>query len=342
MVTAIRNTSAWPLATQFACTIVIIISGFLAQFPLDAKGFGHPFALFLACVFMVSLMFGRPSGILAVALSTALSTAFFAPVSSIHLMRAFEFFQIELYAALAVGATIMADQIHRTLIALADTNIQLTNEDTKKTLQLREVVHRVANNFTSLDLLIRQRARASKDPKIKFAFEQASELVHVVARLNNRLNVAAGDSTLDSQVFVSDLCEDLKACARNGIAIECHAESHDIALTAAVPLGLIINELVTNALKYAFPDQRQGLVRVAFLREDDHYHLLVEDNGVGMSGSVKGNGLGLHLLQGFSRAIKGEIDIRSTFEGTSASLKFEATPEKTHQDDFRASSTMIH
>jgi len=175
------------------------------------------------------------------------------PVGSIHLARAFDLFQIECCAALAMGATIMADQIHRVLISLSDTNLQLANEDTKKALQLREVAHRVANNFASLDALIRQRAMASKDPKIQFAFKQASELVHVVARLNNRLNIAAGDSTLDSYVFVSDLCEDLKACARKGIAIECRAERHDVALTAAVPLGLIINELVTNSLKYAFP-----------------------------------------------------------------------------------------
>ena len=96
-------------------------------------------------------------------------------------------------------------------------------------------------------------------------------------------------SAVDSGIFVPDLCEDLQACARPGVAIECRAESHDVSLTAAVPLGLIINELVTNSLKYAFPGQRPGLVRVLFVREGDRYRLLVEDNGVGMSGDVKGN-----------------------------------------------------
>ena len=99
-------------------------------------------------------------------------------------MRAFEFIQIEIYVALAVGASIMADQIHRVLISLSDANIQLVSEDTKKTLQLREVAHRVANNFASLDALIRQRAMASKDPKIQFAFEQASELVQRLPRVS--------------------------------------------------------------------------------------------------------------------------------------------------------------
>ena len=340
MVTAIRSTAAWPLILQFACTLVAIVGVFLIQFPLEEKGFGVPFALFLACVFMMALMFGRASGFLAVALSAPLCTVFFAPVGSIHLAHAFDLFQINCYAALAVGATIMADQIHRVLISLSDTNVQLATEHTKKALQLREVAHRVANNFASLDALIRQRARASKDPKIQLAFEQASELVHVIARLNNRLNTAADGSTLDSHVFVSGLCEDLKACARNGIAIECRAETHDVLRTAAVPLGLILNELVTNSFKYAFPDQRPGLVSVVFSREDDHYHLLVEDNGVGMRGDIKGSGLGLQLLQGLSRAINGEVDIRSSSKGTSTSMKFEAPPAE-RRDELRSRSALI-
>ncbi len=306
MVAVIRNTSALPLILQFACTLALIAGGFLIQLPLGARGVGHPFVAFLVCVFMIALLFGRPSGFLAGATSSFLSLPFFASGGSIQL----DLLEIELYAALASGAVLMADQIRRILLMQSATNIRLANEDTKKSLQLREVAHRVANNFASLDALLRQRAMASKDPKIQFAFEQASELIHVVARLNNRLNLASSDSVIDSGVFVPDLCEDLQACARPEIAIECRAESHDIALSSAVPLGLVINELVTNALKYAFRDQRPGRIIVTFVRENDYFHLQVRDDGVGMSGDVKGSGLGLHLLQGFSRAMKGKVDIR--------------------------------
>ena len=81
--------------------------------------------------------------------------------------------------------------------------------------------------------------------------------MHVVARLNNRLNAAAGDSELYSGLFVSELCEDLQACARNEhFQIECRAESHDIALTAAVPLGLIINDsrLTHSSMRFLTSD----------------------------------------------------------------------------------------
>jgi two-component sensor histidine kinase len=76
-----------------------------------------------------------------------------------------------------------------------------------------------------------------------------------------------------------------------------------------VPLDLINNELATNALNYAFPNKREGTVIVTFLRAHGHYHLIVEDNGAGMSKDVQRSRLGLRLLDGFSKAIRGSIDI---------------------------------
>ena len=341
MVAAIRITSGWPLPVQFGCTVLLVLASFAAQLPLESKGFADPFALFLTSVFIVALLFGRASGMLAVVLSSLLSLLFFEPLGSMHPTRAVDVFQIGLYALLAVGAAIMADQIHRTLIGLSDTAMRLADEGSTKTLQLREMAHRVANNFASLDALIRLRANASKDPKIQFAFEQAGELVHVVARLSNRLNASADDSNLDSQLFVAELCEDLQACARNGISVECRAESHSIPLTATVPLGLIVNELVTNALKYAFPDQKSGVVLVDFSREGDDFRLLVEDDGVGMSNTVKGGGLGFHLLEGFSRTIGGRFDIASSGAGTRVSLRFAAPPLE-RSLDIELPSTLFH
>jgi two-component system, sensor histidine kinase PdtaS len=181
---------------------------------------------------------------------------------------------------------------------------------------------------------------ASKDPKIQFAFEQASSLVHIVARLNSRLNAAGNDSEVDTGIFIPEICEDLQACAQTGVTIECDAENHDLPLTLAVPLGLIINELVTNALKYAFPNKRTGSIVVTFARAQNRYQLIVEDNGAGMSKDVQGSGLGLHLLDGFSKAIHGTVDICSTPEGTTVALKFEAPFER--EIELLASEATIH
>ena len=67
MFAAIRKTSAWPLPVQFTCTIAVIMGAFFTEFPLEERGNGTPFTLFITCVCMITILFGRPSGFLAVA-----------------------------------------------------------------------------------------------------------------------------------------------------------------------------------------------------------------------------------------------------------------------------------
>jgi two-component sensor histidine kinase len=336
----IRKTSAWPLWLRLACTVAVILVAFAAEFPLEEKGSGTPFTCFITCVCMLTIFLGRPAGFLAVAISAPLGAIFYKPVGSFQLTRAFDLLQIEAYVVLAVIAVLVLEQVRQALVLFADTNDELKAESSQKSLQLREVAHRTANNFASLDALIRQRAMASNDPKIQFAFEQASNLVHIVARVNSRLNRQVSDTEVDSGTFISGLCEDLQACAQEGVTIECDAEHHDLPLAIILPLSLIINELVTNAFKYAFRDKRAGQVTVTFLRARGYYRLVVEDNGIGMSKDIQSSGLGLHLLNGLSEAIKGTIEFSSTSAGTIVALKFGAPFE--HEIELQPSSVTVH
>ena len=274
-------------------------------------------------------------------LSSVLAALFFEPQGHFQLLRALDLLQIQIYACLALGAVIFGDQIRRTIIAQSDSNNALATEDARKLLRLRELSHRVANNFSSLDALIRLRARAASDPKVVFAFEQASELVHVVARLTNRLTNADSGNAVNSRVFVRDVCEDLKACAPATIEIEYDAESHELPLSVAIPCGLMINELVTNALKYAFPDNRAGRIEVTLVRQGNALQLMVHDNGVGMSGEVHGSGLGLRLLNGFARSLNGKIDMSSAGGGTRVSVTF-PLEARASQKDPEASQFYLH
>jgi len=150
MFSAIRKTSAWPPSVQFACTITIILGAFALEFPLEEKGFGTPFTLFVTCICMVTVLFGRRAAFLAVALSAPLGALFFRPVGSFQLTRAFDLFQIECYVALAVGAILVLDQVRRALVQASERNEKLEEESSQKTLWLREAAHRMANNFASL------------------------------------------------------------------------------------------------------------------------------------------------------------------------------------------------
>ena len=122
---------------------------------------------------------------------------------------------------------------------------------------------------------------------------------------------------IDVQDFLCGLCDDLRSAlvGSRPVALLCDVDSHAISHAQAVALGLIANELITNAVKYAFPGDRDGTIRVAFDHCDGELCLRVEDDGVGMasgSGEGEGNpGTGQRLvraraLQAGMRAVRAE------------------------------------
>jgi len=328
MLASIQRTSSWPRSIQFTWTAVAVLIALLIQLPLEVKPMGGPFTVFVICVFISTLLFGRRAGWMAVILSVFLSALFFEPLGSFKLVNIGDLAQIDLYALVAGVMVLMVDKIHHIILAQSAANDALVTESRHKSLQLREVAHRVANNFTSLDALLRQRAMASNDPKIKFGFEQASELVHIVARLNTRLSMLDRRGIIDSETSLAYVCDDLEACAPANILVVCDAESHMLPLTWVISLGLVINELVTNSIKYAFPNNRDGTIRVAFSRNGNFLRLLVEDDGVGMAGKVTGTGMGFPLLQAFSENLKWTVEQRSDARGTSTSVLLPYDAEK--------------
>ena len=114
-------------------------------------------------------------------------------------------------------------------------------------------------------------------------------------RIHGQLCLGAMEGkSIDSQIFVKALCEDILACAGNFrrlTAIECVVVSHPLHVADAVPLGLIINELIVNALKYAFPNGTNGRIWVILERIGTKLRLTVNDNEVGPQHSVQGTGV---------------------------------------------------
>ena len=194
--------------------------GFLIQLPLGTQGVGHPFVAFLVSALIIALMFGRPSGFLAVAISSFLTVPFFAPGGSIQL----DLLEIELYAGLAVAAvvTVDKDSPHAHHPGRYERSARQRGHET-----LSGAKSRIGSRTTS-PRLTRSSGKGPwllRIPRFNSHSGRPSDLVHLVARLNNRLNFAGDVSAVDSGIFVPDLCEDLQACARPGVAIECRAES---------------------------------------------------------------------------------------------------------------------
>jgi two-component sensor histidine kinase len=159
------------------------------------------------------------------------------------------------------------------------------------------------------------------DAKAKSVLDDAIEQVRVMARVHRRLRAGGHDLTLDIKAFIDELCDGLKSSMARGlpISIECNADSRPLYMDQAVTLDLIINELVTNAIKHAFPDRRTGRIHVAFTALSDGSRLVVEDNGVGFD-ERRSVGIGDDLVRGLARQLGGNLQIQSSTAGTSFRL----------------------
>jgi two-component sensor histidine kinase len=95
------------------------------------------------------------------------------------------------------------------------------------------------------------------------------------------------------------------------VSFKVNAEPHSLPASRAVLLGLVLNELMTNAIKYAFPDDRAGTVWVGFRREEAHYVLNIEDDGVGydLAAAPKGTGLGRRITRSLARQLGGQLEV---------------------------------
>ena len=324
----IQATQHWPLWWRVAVTASAVVISYLVQIPLEHQVPGEPFLLFSLVVISATLAFGSQAGFIAVGLSTLLSFHFFEPRASFSLVHATDLIKIELYAIVGAGCAFAFSRLGKTLMALSETNETLARLDESRSLLLRETAHGVANNFATVAALLSMRSVSVDDIEARRSLDEAVEQVKVMARVHRRLRARDQDVSLDSATYIRELCDDLEEMAHGRpIVIECEADSRPLCMQQAVLLGLILNELVTNAVKHAFPGGRAGRIRVRLEALDTRLRLLVEDDGVGFDRSSRNGpdmGQGQALLLGLTHELEGNLELQSTTSGSSFRLTFPA------------------
>lgn len=184
-----------------------------------------------------------------------------------------------------------------------------------KELLLREVYHRVKNNLQVTHSLLNIQSRVMTTIEAKKALAEAAARVRAMSLVHEKLYQSGRVERIGIQAFVEQITMFVRESAGfdpERIAVSVVASGHDyeVELDVAVPLGLLINELVTNASKHAFPEGRLGNVRVTVHGEAGEVELAVVDDGVGFSEEVLAEGgtsMGLRLSRGLARQLGGEL-----------------------------------
>ncbi|PHS10821.1 MAG: hypothetical protein COA88_00610 [Kordia sp.] len=200
----------------------------------------------------------------------------------------------------------------------------ISRKNAEKTIMLKEIHHRVKNNLQVVNSLLRYQSRGIEDKKILGMFETAQKRVLSMAMLHEKLYRSEDLKHIDVKDHITLLIEDLVKNYAVGKKIKLDIDISRIPIKIAVltPLGLIISELITNSLKYAFVGQKNGQISVSLKEiQNKKYELIVTDDGVGFMPSEKPKGLGSKLVQIFTKQLKGVIE-KSDFPGTVYKIVF--------------------
>lgn len=289
----------------------IIVAGFCALLagllrlavdvfaPLNA-----PFVFVFPAALLATLLAGWRSGLmsLAVLLLGAWYMVLspgpgFGPLSADHATA------LGLYGLSALLVVALAEGF-RTAASKADATGAAELE--VRDLLLRELNHRVKNNFQMVAALLDMQRRRSEDPTTNAALGDALRRVRAMAQAHSYLYSPSDPvETIDLGVYLAELCDNLadSLLLTGLVRLEHELTPCAVSRDRAVALGLVVNELVTNAAKHAFPDGRPGVISVRLKTLGSGWELTVADDGVGLTSVAKTQttGLGRRLVESFAR-----------------------------------------
>lgn len=193
---------------------------------------------------------------------------------------------------------------------------------------LAEVNHRVGNSLMLIASLVRLQIRSDDNPKVKTALSEIEARIAAIASLHRSLYTSDDVRSVDLKPYLQSMLDALSDSVnadRSSRSISLEAGSIIVPTDAAVSIGVITAELVTNAIKYAYPDSQDGQIRVQLLPgAEGKITLAVEDDGIGWTGKgdIQGTGLGSKVISAMSKGLNAEFAYEHRENGTRAVISF--------------------
>jgi len=286
-----------PVAVRYGASAALVLIFFAFRLGAGPAAGTYSFIFFIPPILLASVLFDRGSGFVATAVSAALVSALLdwrlGPLNHVAALT--------LFVCVSVFVVIVGEGMRNALEKSAETGDDLQ-------LLLDEQGHRIKNDLAIASALIMLQARAQSDQRVRAALESAVARVHVLAKGYDHLRSTARDQATDMERYLGEVCWKLGESLRGvrPIAVEVDADRVETRSQTATRLGLIVNELVTNALKHAFPDERGGTVYVRLRRNGGELTLEIEDDGIGCP-EMPSEGLGSRLVRLLVQQLRGQM-----------------------------------
>ncbi len=219
------------------------------------------------------------------------------------------------------------EKIENTVSALNKTQASLVARNAENELLLKEIHHRVKNNLEVVSSLLALQSNQIDDANTKEAMLASQNRVHSIGIVHQKLYQGENLGAIEMKDYFINLSESVLDSfdAHKRVQVECAMSKLDVDIDTAVPLGLIVNELLTNTIKYAFPEGRSGKVQIKLEQAGNgNLQMLVSDNGVGKSDKIAGTGFGGQLISLLTQQLGG-IMKEDNVNGTHISFEFKST-----------------
>ena len=226
------------------------------------------------------------------------------------------------------GRTFMVDVTERRRAEDAvNTSLQ------EKEVLLKAINHRVKNNLQIISSLLSLQSRDIHDEQTLRSFRVSQDRIKAMALIHEKLYQSDDLARIDIGEYINSLADDLRSSYGLGsqdVNLTIDVDNILLGVDTAIPCGVIVNELVSNSLKHAFPEDRAGEIEISFREADDQYTMIFRDDGVGLPGHLdvrRPSSLGLTIVNALVGQLSGAIDLGRNI-GTEISITFPAKQSK--------------
>ena len=302
-----------PVSVRYTFTLLMVAITFAIRLGLVDRVDAYGFILFVPAILGSALLFDRGTGIFALLLSTlAISSILDWKSADLH-VAALAFFLV-----VGLGLVLVGEGLHKAL----DRAHQAERE---KDLLLQEMSHRVKNKFAMIQSIVGLQARKAPEAA-RAGFEAIETRVRVIADVHDFHQRSRHEGLVDMREYLEGLCRSLSSALGYLRPITLTVEALPVRLTPdrALSIGLLVNELITNSYKYAFPNESTGAIVVTLEQRDAKLLLVARDDGVGCD-EESNQGLGTRLVSILAARLGGTAVWRTGEKGCVVEVEFPKT-----------------
>ena len=215
--------------------------------------------------------------------------------------------------------------IYRAYINNKKANAFISQQNDEKALLLKEIHHRVKNNLSIISSILDLQQREIKDENLKSVFKDAQLRVNSMALVHRSLYEEDFTGSIQVSNYLKNLYSTIYNTYKNTgrqITHEISTQSIELNLDTLVPLALIVNELLTNSFKYAFEGRSNGHIFLGLEMDHADYIFTYSDDGIGIAKDISKKGLGSILINGLSKQLKGNIEVKNNGLGLKYKVRF--------------------